>query len=162
MAGGQGRCLPAVGQQVTAPDGGGMRPSAGRRVAAACNGSGRAGEVASGVVRCRCCWVEAGKDERSGFQAFSGSAVSTGSESLSSVSSSPSGISAFIAHALAGSRCGGVDGGSAFLQAIMGVRLVPVTLSAVTLHAMPSCTFRRPFSSQLPSAEIEHTFHEST
>ena len=132
MAGGQGRCLPAVGQQVTAPDGG-MRPS--RR--------GRMLRPAGEAVRCRCCWVEAGKDERSGFQAFSGSAVSTGSESLSSVSSSPSGISAFIAHALAGSRCGGVDGGSAFLQAIMGVRLVPVTLSAVTLHAMPSCRVPR-------------------
>ena len=108
MAGGQGRCLPAVGQQVTAPDGGGMRPSAGRRVAAACNGSGRAGEVASGVVRCRCCWVEAGKDERSGFQAFSGSAVSTGSESLSSVSSSPSGISAFIAQQVLWSHVDGL------------------------------------------------------
>ena len=56
----------------------------------------------------------------------------------------------------AGAVAGGVDGGSAFLQAIMGVRLVPVTLSAVTLDPMPSCTFQRPFSAAAGCRDRAH------
>jgi hypothetical protein len=141
MAGRQGRCLPAVGQEVTAPDGG-MQPSAGRRVAAACR-NGRPARPAAAYAAGAAGWRQ-GKTSVQVFRLSTGSE----SESLSSVLFALWALTlSSIAHAVTRSQAAGAV---VFMEAQLFFRPSWGTPWCLSLcqpsHYMPSCTFQRPFS----------------